>query len=464
MEIGFETIGNASLICHDDGPVLVTDPWLVGGAYFGSWTLSHDVPEQQMEAILGCRYVWLSHGHPDHLSAASLALLKDKHILLPNHFGDRICEGLKRQGFQVEVLVDREWKALSPRLRIMCVPDLNQDAVLLIELNGRLLVNLNDAADHGWDRFVRSVIRQYEGSFLFALSGYGDADMINFFDEDGTRITPIAAERYPVGRTIARQAEHFGVKYFVPFSSMHKYQRADSIWASEYTTTLVDYSRGFDSETCELLPAFIRYDLERDRFEQINPPERMVQPIDPAQFGDHWSEPLERDEVKAVDAYFRAIRHLESVLDFLRIRVGGRDHLIGFHSKRHGRGLTFEVPRASLMTAIRYQVFDDLLIGNFMKTTLHGEWGRGMLYPDFSPYVAKYADNGGAREKNELRAYFSEYARRDLLGFMRHRLEVSCVRPLQEHSIAVLQSLLPTDSRAYRAARDTFWTLRRALQ
>ena len=30
MESGFETIGNAVLICHDQRPVLVTDPWIVG--------------------------------------------------------------------------------------------------------------------------------------------------------------------------------------------------------------------------------------------------------------------------------------------------------------------------------------------------------------------------------------------------------------------------------------------------
>ena len=50
MRIGFETIGNATVICHDNGPVLVTDPWTDGGAYFGSWTLSHEVPEAQREA------------------------------------------------------------------------------------------------------------------------------------------------------------------------------------------------------------------------------------------------------------------------------------------------------------------------------------------------------------------------------------------------------------------------------
>jgi hypothetical protein len=30
----------------------------------------------------------------------------------------------------------------------------------------------------------------------------------------------------------------------------------------------------------------------------------------------------------------------------------------------------FEVPRKSLMDAVQWRIFDDLLIGNFMKTTL----------------------------------------------------------------------------------------------
>jgi hypothetical protein len=73
MELGFETIGSATLICHDNRPVRVTDPWIVGSAYFGSWTLSHDIPPQQMEAIRACEYICGSHGHPDHINADSLA-------------------------------------------------------------------------------------------------------------------------------------------------------------------------------------------------------------------------------------------------------------------------------------------------------------------------------------------------------------------------------------------------------
>ncbi|XXF78680.1 MBL fold metallo-hydrolase [Myxococcaceae bacterium GXIMD 01537] len=463
MDLGFETIGNATLICHDAGPVLVTDPWLEGGAYFGSWTLSHEIPTEQREAIRRCPYVWLSHGHPDHLSAQSLEQLKGKKLLLPNHFGQRMHEDLKSQGFDVQVLVDRVWTPLSPRLRVLCIPDMNQDAVLLVDIGGRLVVNLNDAGDRGWGRFVRRLIREYPESYLLALSGYGDADMMNYFTEDGARIPPPAAAKTPVGQTIARMAGFYGVRYFAPFSSMHKYQRADSVWAPEYTTTLEDYPRGFQSNTCELLPAFIRRDFSRDTLEHIRPRENAIRPMDPKEFGDDWSERLEPGEARELETYFRSIQHLGEALDFLCVRVGGQEHLIAFNPRRATKGITFEVPRNSLMTAVRYQVFDDLLIGNFMKTTLHGDFGQGRLYPDFSPYVAKYADNGRARTPNELKAYFADYRGRDPLGFLRTRFEAACVRPLQTQSAELLRAVLRPDSAAFKLAKETFWKVRRAM-
>jgi hypothetical protein len=49
-------------------PVLATDPWIKGAAYFGSWTTSHLIPEEQLAHVKACKYLWISHGHPDHLS------------------------------------------------------------------------------------------------------------------------------------------------------------------------------------------------------------------------------------------------------------------------------------------------------------------------------------------------------------------------------------------------------------
>jgi hypothetical protein len=455
MDIGFETIGNATVICYDRGPILVTDPWIEGGAYFGSWSRSYIIPEEQRTAILASKYVWFSHGHPDHLNADSVSLFQKHKILLPDHYGGRIAADLKSRGFDVSILRDKEWVVLSPRIKVLCIADYNQDAILLIDINGRLVVNLNDATDRGWAAFVRRVIQRYQKSFLLALSGYGDAMMINYFNEEGVRIVPRAAKKHPIGRPIARAAESFGATFFVPFSSMHKYQRRDSIWANEYVTRLIDYPIGFRSVTSKLLPAYITYDCEKDRYCEINPAETPPVVFEPEYFGDNWSERLEKSDVIQASNYFRSISHLKRSLDFINLRVGGQDHFIEFTSRKFDRGITFEAPRYSLMTSIQCEVFDDMLIGNYMKTTLHGQWPLTRLHPDFTSYVAKYADNGRAKTEQELGRYFSEYARRmGIIRYFRHFLE--------ERSEHIFRSYVPPNSALFQAGRKMYWILKGA--
>jgi L-ascorbate metabolism protein UlaG (beta-lactamase superfamily) len=101
MDLGFDTIGNATLIAYDGGPTLVTDPWVGGSPYFGSWSLSHEIPEEKDAAIGACPYIWFSHGHPDHLNAESLPRFRNRLILLPDHVGRRIRGELERGGFTI---------------------------------------------------------------------------------------------------------------------------------------------------------------------------------------------------------------------------------------------------------------------------------------------------------------------------------------------------------------------------
>src|SRR5439155_765217 len=254
MELGFDTVGNATLILHDKVPLLATDPWITGSAYFGSWGLAHEIRAEQLDAVRRCKYLWISHGHPDHLSGDSLAALRDKIILVPDHRGARMSDDLKAQGFNVQVMPDRTWFELTPRVRVLCVPDYNQDAILLADVNGHLVINLNDAGPRGWGGFLKKVVRQYRRSILLSLVGGGD--------------------------------------------------------------------------DC--------------------------------------SEQLEPQEQAQLRAYFQRFERLRRNGDFLRFIVGGAETLVELRSRELRRGLTFEAPRSSLMTSVKYEIFDDLLIGNFM--------------------------------------------------------------------------------------------------
>jgi hypothetical protein len=452
VDLGFETVGNATLLVHDRGPLLVTDPWLSGSAYFGSWGLGHAIPAEQLDAIGRCRFVWISHGHPDHLHWPSMATRTGTQVLVPDHVGGRVAAALRDAGHHVTVLADRRWTPLSDRVRVCSVADSNQDALLLVDLDGCLVADLNDATDHGWRGFVRRAVRGCDRSFLLQLSGYGDADMINLWTPDGTFIEPGAAQREPVGAQIARATKAFGARYFVPFSSMHRYQRTDSAWANEYTTGIDEHAIGFESRTSELLPAFVRYDCLRDDLTTISPPPVDEPLAEPGAFGDDWSEQLEVADVELARRYFGAIEHLRGHFASIRLRVGGEEHDVVRGSGRVG--LTFEAPRGSLVAALEHDVFDDLLIGNFMRTVVSGSTDPSVLYPHFTPYVAKYGDNGLARSEEEVAAYLRAYRARAPVAFVRHRLE--------QRSRERVRASLRGGSVAYRGARRAYRAVKRS--
>lgn len=450
MDIGFETIGNATLLIHDQAPLLVTDPWLQGSPYFGSWGMSHEIPSEQLAGIEAAEYVWISHGHPDHLSFDSLDLLRRKKVLLADHVGGRIATALRSLGCAVTVLPDRTWVPLTDRVRVQTVADYNQDSILLVDVGGRLVVNLNDAWGHGWLRHVRDVIAGYDVNFLLRISGAGDGDMSNFYDEDGQPVQPRAESFEATGQGISRRMKALGARYFVPFSSMHVYQRSDSVWANRYHRDLDDYATGFDRSAGELLPAFIRYDCNTDDLTEIAPAALPVTIRAPEEFGDDWSEPLAAEDVVLLKRYFQSIEHLGEHFSFISVRVAGDEHVIDLGPRRLDAGITFEAPRASLMHSVKNEIFDDLLIANFMKTTLHG---KAALYPHFTPYVSKYADNGLAKSRDELKRYFADYRRRAPYEYLRHRVEL--------RSRYAIRPVLQPGTPAYDVARTLYRLARR---
>jgi len=432
MELGFETTGSPTLICYDSEPILVTDPWLWGPAFFGSWTLSHRIPEEQMTAIKASRFVWISHGHPDHLSLDSLLSLQDKQILVSDHVGARIYEFLVEAGFSATILPDRRWVELSDRIRVQSLAHYNQDSILLIDIDGTLLINMNDTPSTVWGSYIRRVARHYEKVVLLRLSGRPDGDMNNFFDESGRPIRPPDEKRVPNGTVLSGQMKALGANVATPFSSMHHYQRTDSVWANALVPDLAEYGVGFDERVGEVLPAFISYDVLHGRVAELNPEANPREAVDPKTFGDDWGESLSKEEERLVHSYFERRPLLGKRLDFLRLVVGGEEHVIRWSTSDRS-GVTFEVPRASLLTAVTYEIFDDLFLGNFMKTTLHGRLRSAGLSPAVNPYLGKWADNGRARSQSEVADYLKQYSRQAPLANLLGRVDGRAKYAIRAH-------------------------------
>jgi len=145
---------------------------------------------------------------------------------------------------------------------------------------------------------------------------------------------------------------------------------------------------------------------------------------------------LEKDDFKHLSNYFFKKEKLKEIIGFLNFRVGEKDNFIQLN-KNLNTGITFRVPRHSLMVAVEYEIFDDLLIGNYMKTTLHNI--ESLYKPNFNLYVTKIADNGRAQTLDEIREYFKEYKRRAFIDYL--------LSELQSTSITFIRNIIHSNNR-----------------
>ena len=401
---GFETIGNATVTIFDEIPVLTTDPWIYGKPYFGSWSHKYKIPNDQLENIKKSKYIWLSHGHPDHIDPDSFELYKEITILIADHYGDRIFNDLSKN-FNCIKLKSNKWFEISSNVRIKSFSDWNQDSAILIEICKKdIIFNLNDGAALGWSKEIKNIIKNYKNKFLLKLINWGDADMINFYNHHDEFIQPLAADKKPCGETYHHYMKKWNCNFAIPFSSFHKYSRQDTILMNKFATPLKEHYTNFNNSVGEMLPAFIIWNSKKNNFIKINPKENNEEVFDSKIYGDNWNDDLDEKDKKTINDYFIQFEHLKKKFGFLTFKIGKSEFNIKLSNRKEG--IHFSTPRNSLIFAINNEIFDDLLIGNFMKIKLINV---PSLYPNFTPYVAKYGDNGLAKSERELKKYFQYY-------------------------------------------------------
>ena len=238
-----------------------------------------------------------------------------------------------------------------------------------------------------------------------------EADMLNFFDEDDNFIKPANADKFSAGEYLSMISNVLGTNYIIPFSSIHEYQREDSIWVNKYIYPIEKYHEDISSKHTYIKPFSFINSKKDDHFININIKKKKLEIKSADSFGDNWKDELNIHDKKIIEDYFNKFSSFREKIGFIFFIIGGKEHNLKFNGPKN-KGISFELPRNSLLKACKYNIFDDLLIGNFMKTKLYNL--RSLYDPsaNFSNEVCKIGDNGRAYSKEELHKYRKYYAKK----------------------------------------------------
>lgn len=168
-------VSHACLLIEYDGFRLLTDPWIEGPAFMGSW-ISYPVSQIKIADLPKIDAIWISHEHSDHFHLPTLERLdKNIKIYVPDFDNKRLESLLRKIGF-VNVVSIRQLEKVKIHKTIE-ITSFNStsvwnDSILLIDLDGFTIINFNDAGIN-WN--ICNYIKKVDmicSAFSTGASGY----------------------------------------------------------------------------------------------------------------------------------------------------------------------------------------------------------------------------------------------------------------------------------------------------
>lgn len=102
-------IMHASVMMEFDGLKLLTDPWFVGECLAGGWWLKYPPKADAWELLNAADMLYISHNHPDHLHAETLAhARRDIPIIVPQFESSSVATPLRSMGFTNVIELERK--------------------------------------------------------------------------------------------------------------------------------------------------------------------------------------------------------------------------------------------------------------------------------------------------------------------------------------------------------------------
>ncbi len=234
MKITF--IGHASILVETHGVRILSDPWWRGPCFGAQWW---NYPKPHVEAIgEGIDFIYISHGHHDHLHPGTLRTLSRATCLVSRNIG--IADTLRGLGFPVVELGDDSSHELAPGVRCRIIETYTADTLFAVEDGERVCVNLNDSLHAAptaiQDRFV-ALLKSYYPQIDYLFCGYGVASHFpNCYVIPGKNPAATAATRQAhFNRQWARLVGALSPVFAFPFAADVALLEKDLIWVNEPT-------------------------------------------------------------------------------------------------------------------------------------------------------------------------------------------------------------------------------------
>jgi Beta-lactamase superfamily domain len=234
MKVTF--IGHAALLIETQGIRILSDPWWEGPCFGTQWW---NYPRADVSAlgVDPVDYVYVSHGHHDHLHLGTLRRLPKGFRLLVSSTLN-LGPFLTARGFDVIEVTPNIEIALASGVTAHLMPTCNDDTLLCVSDGTYSCLNLNDAL-HSAPAAVRSqVLERLKRLYPTPTSvfcGYGIASHFpaSYVVPGIDRAATVARRQAFFNRQWCQIVDALAPKIAVPFAADVVYLDQDLFWANE---------------------------------------------------------------------------------------------------------------------------------------------------------------------------------------------------------------------------------------